>query len=168
MRAARAPDVVGAEVEQLLLVAPAQDPRVRKAADARPDLDRPAAGVVEHAPLEAPAADAPRPVRERAVHDGEPAEREDHCGEDAPALRERAHEDRDGHGRELHLVEGVEELGDERRAGGFFAADVEEGEVVQVPDEAVGGRFGKRQGVAPEPPLENADRVGTGACPDEG
>lgn len=124
-------------------------------------------GVVEHTPLECPPVRGPCPARERTIHQGHPEEAEDERRHDAPALRERTHEDRDGHAGELHLVEAVEQLGDERRAGAGVGEDAAHAKVVEVADEAIGGGGGEGEGVAPEVPLEDDDRVARGDDPDE-
>lgn len=71
-------------------------------------------GVVEHAPLEPPPVYVPRPARDRTINDCHPYEREDHRGKHPSAFGERTHEDRDCNACELHLVEAVEQLRDQR------------------------------------------------------
>lgn len=98
-------DVVRAEVEHHLLLAPAKNQRVRQRRHAGHDLDGPAAGVVEAAPREEPSVGVPSPARDRAVHNRRPEEGEDHGGDDAAALSDGAHGDGGGDCAELHLWE---------------------------------------------------------------
>ena len=110
----------------------------------------------------------PGPAGERAVDNRHPNEGKDHRGEDAAAFCETAHEDADGDTCELHLVEAVEQLRDEGRAGRRGIEDVHEAEVSEVANEAIRGRAGEGEGVAPEEPVEDDDGVGSRDCPNEG
>ncbi len=83
--------------------------------------------IVEDTPLEAPAVDVPGPARDGAVDECYPYEGEEHGREDATSFGEGAHENGYGDARELHLVEAVQELGDEGRAGAGIGENFAEG-----------------------------------------
>lgn len=153
-------DVVGAEVHHHLLVAAAENPRVGESRHARADLNGDTASIVENTVGEAPAVGVPDPVGERAVDEGGPAEDEDHGGNDSATLSNSADRKSTGDGTEHHLVEGVEEGGNERRADRGSAPDLHEAEVSKITDEGVVGGLGEGQRVAPEVPLEDDDGEG--------
>lgn len=161
-------DIVGPKVDKLARTAATEDPGVCEATDARANLDRAATGVVEDAPLEAPAVETPSPAGDGGVDDGDPEEGEDHGGHEATALCDRAHQDAYSDSTELELEEAVEEIGDERRAGRGAAVDIFEDGIVEIANEAVCGRGGKGKGISPEIPGEDGDRVGEDDSPDEG
>ena len=110
-------DVVRAEVEEHLLLALSEDEGVGQCADSGTNLDRSAAGIVHHSPLHSPAVDAPDPHGERAVDEGCPDEGKDHGRKKAAALGNGAHDNSNRYAGEHHLVEAVEEFGNERGAG---------------------------------------------------
>lgn len=153
------------EVEHHLLLAPAEDPRIGESGQTGANLDGAAAGVVKDAPVEGPAVDVPHPVCQRAVDERQPEEAEDHGGEHAAALRHGADHEGAGHRGEHHLVEGVEELRNKRRARGRRAQRVHEAELLEVADEAARARGAEGQRVAPEVPLEDGDAEGHEASP---
>lgn len=161
-------DVVGAEVHHHLLVAAAEDPRVGEGGHARADLDGDAAGVVEHAVLEAPAVGVPDPVGEGAVDEGGPAKGEDHGGDDAATLGHGTDGEGRGDGAEHHLVERVQQGGDQRRADRGRAPDLHEAKVSKVADEGVVRGLAEGEGVAPEVPLEDDDAKGHHDDPEHG
>lgn len=113
---------------------------------------------VQRRQLIKPAIRVPRPVRNRAVHDGGPAEGEDEGREDASALEAAACDEHDGAGAEKHLVEAEDDLGEEHGAGRGRGDDVLEAEVGEVADEGI-ARAGVGEGIPPEHPLE-ADAIG--------
>lgn len=161
-------DVVRAEVHHHLLVTSAEDPGVGESRHAGTDLDGDTTGVVEDAVLEGPAVGVPNPVCERAVDEGSPEEDEDHAGNDAATLSNGADGKRTSDGAEHHLVEGVEEGGNERGADRGGAQDLLETEVVHVADEGVSGCLAEGERVAPEIPLEDDDAEGHHDDPEHG
>ena len=157
---------MGPEVDHHLLLAPAEHDRVRERGHARDDLDGPAAGVVVDAVVVGPAVDVPDPGRDGAVDDRGPEEHEDDEGQQPAALGDGAGDDGARDGGELHLVQAVEQLRDERAAGAGHAEGVLEAEVPEVTDEAVRGRDAEGERVAPEVPLERDHRHGRHAGED--
>lgn len=149
-----------AEVHHHLLVAAAEDPGVGQGGHTGTDLDGDTASVVKDAVLEAPAVGVPDPVGKRAVDDGGPEENEDHAGNDATTLSDSADGEGGSDTAEHHLVEGVEEGGNERAADRGSGPDLHETEVGEVTDERVvgGGAEGERE--TPEVPLEDDDTEG--------
>lgn len=158
-------DVVGAEVGHHLLLPSTEDQGVGEGGQARADLDGASASVVHDAVLEAPAVDVPGPAGDGAVDERGPEEQEDHHGEHAAAFGDGAGGDGGGGGAELHLVEGVEEFGDQGRARAGGAQGVHQAEMREVADEAAGALGGEGEGVAPEVPLEGDDGEGGHADP---
>lgn len=153
-------DVVRAEVHHHLLVSSTEDPRVGERRHAGADLDGDTASVVKDTVLETPAVRVPDPVGERAVDESGPEEDEDHAGNDATSLSDGADSKGTGDGAEHHLVEGVEEGGDERGADRGGAPDLHEAKVLEVADEGVAGRLAEGERVSPEIPLKDDDGEG--------
>ena len=64
-----------------------------------------------------------------------------------------------------YLVEGIQQIWDERRARGGRAKSLHQAELLQVTDVAVCGILAECEGVAPEVPLEGDDSHGHHANP---
>lgn len=153
-------DVVGTEVEHHLLLASTENHGVGKCRHTRGNFDGTTSGVVEHSPLEGPSVGIPHPVGNRAVHDGGPAEDENHCRHDAAALGDGTHDNGSGNGGELQLVEGVQQIGNQDTALRRVAQGVHETELFQVTNEwVVGGVSAESERVAPKVPLKGHDGV---------
>ncbi|KGQ11706.1 hypothetical protein BBAD15_g2548 [Beauveria bassiana D1-5] len=161
-------DVVRAKVHHHALVAAAKHPRVGERRNARANLDGDTSRIVKDAVLEAPAVGVPDPVRERAVHEGGPEKGEDHAGDDAAALGHGADGQGGGDGAKHHLVEGVEQGGDERGADRGRGPDFTQAKVMHVADEAAGRGGRKGEGEAPKVPLEDDDAKGHHDDPEHG
>lgn len=150
-------DVVRTEVHHHLLVAAAQDPRVGKGGHTRANLDGNTTGVVEDAVSEAPAVGVPDPVGERAVHEGGPEEGEDHGGNNAATLSDSADGKSSSDSQEHHLVERVQQSGDQRGSRRGSSPDLHETEVLKVTNEGVSRAGREGEGVSPEIPLKYND-----------
>lgn len=161
-------DVMGTEVDELAFSTSAENPGVSETAQTGADLDRASTSVVEHTPFESPTVDVPNPARDGCVDDGGPNESEDHGGENTTTLGHRAHQDGHGNGRELELVERVEELRDQWGAGTRCVEHISQSDVVEVADESVGGAGGEGERVTPEVPLEDDHGVGSDYGPEKG
>lgn len=124
-------------------------------------------GIIQNAELEGPSVDIPHPAGDGAVDEGHPEKGEDHGGQQAASLGDGAHDDGDGNGGELQLVEAEEQLGDQRRACSWVGEHALQGKVLEVPDVAAGAGRRKGQRVAPEVPLERHHGRRADAGPDE-
>lgn len=67
----------------------------------------------------------------------------------------------------MYLVEGVEQLGNQRTSRAGMSENTLETEFVEITDEAVGGGA-ESERISPKVPLERDDRGGEHASPDEG
>ena len=153
-------DVVRTEVHHHVLVAATEDPGVSESRKTGADLDGAATSVVENTPLEGPAVGAPDPEGKGAVDESKPEKDEDHGGEDATPLSDGTNNEGGSDGGEHHLVEGVEEAGDEGGALGRGSEDFSKAEVGEVADVRVAGFDREGERVAPEVPLEDDDGEG--------
>lgn len=157
-----------AKVHHHLLITTAQNPRVRKGRDAGANLDRNTTSVVNNTILESPTVGVPHPIRKRTVYQRGPEKGKDHAGNDAASLGDSSDGESSSDGAEHHLVEGVQEGGDKRRADRGSGPDVSEAKVLEVANEGVVGGLAKGEGVSPEIPLEDNDTKGHHDDPEHG
>lgn len=148
-----------AEVEHHLLLTTSEDHGVGERRHTGNDFDGSATSVVEDTPAEGPTARSPYPTSDGAVDEGGPDECEDEERHEAATLCDSACDNGGGDGAELHLVEGEEKVGDERRAGTGYGESVHETKFPEVADEAVCRGLAECEGVSPEVPLEADNRV---------
>lgn len=148
------------EVHHHLFVAAAENPGVGESGHARADLDGDTASVVEDTGLEGPSVGVPDPVGQGAVDDGGPAEDKDHGGDDTATLSDSTNGESSSHSAEHHLVERVEEGGNEGRALRGGSPDLHEAKVCQVADKRVARGCAECERVTPEIPLKYHDGEG--------
>ncbi len=70
-----------------------------------------------------------------------------------------------GGGGNTDLIEAIEKFRDKGRTRARQSKRIDQAKVMQVADEAVGGRGREGKGVAPEVPLERDDAEGAHASP---
>lgn len=157
---------MGAEVDHHLLLTSAEDHGVSKSGHARADFDGPSASVIHDTIFEAPAINVPCPAGDRTVNEGSPEEDEDHERKDSTSFGDGSSNDGGGRGAELHLVETVEQFGNQRGTGTRCAESVHQTKVLEVTNEAICGLGGEGERVTPEIPLKGDDGEGSHAGPD--
>lgn len=148
------------EVEHHLLVPPSQNPGVGEGGYTGSDFDRAATSIVEDSVFESPTVDIPDPASDGAVDQSSPNEREDHGWNDAATFGSGPDNEGGGDGAELHLVEGVEEFGNQRRARRWLSERVHKTEMVEITYVSAGAGCAEGEGIAPEIPLEHDDAEG--------
>ena len=145
-----------AEVKHHLLLAAAEDHRVGERGATGNNLDGTSTSVVKSTPYEEPAVRVPGPVCDGAIYDGSPQPDENHHGNETTTLSNATDDNGGGDGAELHLVERVQQLRDQRRTRAGSTKHALETKLVEVADEAV-CRGAERERVTPEVPLEGDD-----------
>lgn len=149
-----------AEVDHHFLLTSAEDHGVGESREARNDFHGSSTSIVQDAIVEGPAVDVPYPTGYRAVDKGGPEEHEDHEREHATSFGDGSSSDGGGDGTELQLIETVQEFWDQGRSRAGCAEGVDQTEVVEITDEAVGSLSGEGERITPEVPLKGDDGEG--------
>lgn len=150
---------MGSEVDQFAFLSAAKHPGVGKTTNTRADFYRSSSCVIQNAPGESPAVGAPYPAGDRSVDEGDPEEDEDHGGHEATSFSNSSHQDCYSYAAEFHLEEGVEQGRDQGRTGRRFTQDVLVATKVEISDEPVGRGGRECQGVTPDVPGADGDRI---------
>ena len=130
-----------------------KDKRVRQGRPTGNDMDRASSCKVQRWEIIEPSIGIPGPACDWTIHNGSPAESEDHRRHDTSSFECTANHDHDSTGTEKHLVEAEDDFWKEDGAGRRGAHDVFHAEVVEVANEGVSVTgVGKR--ISPEHPLE--------------